>query len=261
MTLRWRLPVLAVLGIAALMTAGCGLYARLPVVGEVGVSSGSGSGDATPQPAATIDSLASLQDAYVRAVDRVGPSVVEIETSSALGSGVVLDTRGDIVTNAHVVGKAHSFLITDASGKQYHATLVGTDPSQDLAVVRVSSGHLRPATMADSEQVQVGELVLAIGCPLGLQSSVTSGIVSAVNRSATESGPGSEQGVKLRGMVQTSAPINHGNSGGALIDLNGDVIGIPTLGEEDPESGDDAAGIGLAIPSNQVKTVAQKLIG
>lgn len=261
MTLRWRLPVLAVLGIAALTATGCGLYARVPVLGMVGVTSGSGAPKAAPVPAATISSLAGLQDAYVRAVQRVGPSVVEIETSRDLGSGVVIDSRGDIVTNAHVVGKAHGFLITSASGKQYHATLIGTDPSRDLAVVRVSSGHLRPATLADSQQVVAGELVLAIGSPLGLQSSVTSGIVSAVNRSATESGPGSEQGVRLRGMLQTSAPIDHGNSGGALIDLNGDVIGIPTLGEEDPENGGNATGIGLAIPSNQVNAVAQKLIG
>jgi S1-C subfamily serine protease len=187
--------------------------------------------------------------------------VVQIETSSDLGSGIVIDHQGDVVTNAHVVGNARRFTITDSTGRQYPATLVGSDPGQDLAVVRVASGNLRPATLADSAQVRVGELTLAIGSPLGLQSSVTSGIVSALNRSATESGAGAEQGVKLKGMLQTSALINHGNSGGALIDLNGDVIGIPTLGEADPENGDAATGIGLAIPSNQVSAVAQKLIG
>jgi len=197
-----------------------------------------------------------LQDAYEQVIDRVRPEVVEISTSQGLGSGIVYDDKGDIVTNAHVVGSSTTFRVTLVDGRSIDATLVGTYPTDDLAVIKVSTGGLTPARFADSGQVRVGELVLAVGNPLGLESSVTDGIVSSTGRTVSEGG-----GVVLPSTIQTSAAINPGNSGGALVDLNGDVIGIPTLAAVDPQlGGGAAAGIGFAIPSNTVKRIADQLI-
>jgi S1-C subfamily serine protease len=121
-------------------------------------------------------------------------------------------------------------------------------------VIRIKGARPRPATFADSAQVQVGDLALAIGNPLGLRSSVTEGIVSAVGRSVSET-----NSVTLSSVIQTSAAINPGNSGGALVDLSGQVIGIPTLSAIDPEMGAEAPGIGFAIDSNTVRQVADSL--
>jgi len=160
------------------------------------------------------------------------------------------------VTNAHVVGNANRFVVTLASGDSHPATIVGRDPGQDLAVIRLDGGQPRPATFADSTHVQVGDIALALGNPLGLRSSVTQGIVSAVGRSVPEG-----NGVTLSSVIQTSAEINPGNSGGALVDISGRVIGIPTLAALDPETGGgEAPGIGFAIDSNMVRKVAADLV-
>jgi S1-C subfamily serine protease len=197
-----------------------------------------------------------LQQAYVDAIAAVGPSVVQVETTAGLGSGVVLDREGDIVTNNHVVGTFRRFTVTDASGKRRAATLVGTYPQLDLAVIHASgAASLRPAVLADSSGLRVGDLVLAVGNPLGLQSSVTNGIVSALGRRVSE-----RPGVVLLGLIQTSAAINPGNSGGALVDLDGRVVGIPTLGAIDPENMQQANGIGFAIPSDTVRQIAIRLV-
>jgi putative serine protease PepD len=164
----------------------------------------------------------SFQEALVQVVKTVSPSVVQIENSIGLGSGVVLDDNGNIVTNAHVVGTAKTFTVTTSNGKSYSAKLVGSFPPDDLAVVRVSAATLKPAVFADSSKLQVGDIALAIGNPLGLRSSVTEGIVSAI-RGAVPEGNGNT----LPSVVQTSAAINPGNSGGALVDLDGHVIGVP----------------------------------
>jgi S1-C subfamily serine protease len=144
-----------------------------------------------------------------------------------------------------------------SSGRQYPATLVGIYPQNDVAVVHVTGASPRPAMFADSSKIQVGDIVLAIGNPLGLRSSVTQGIVSSVGRTVSEG-----NGVVLPSVIQTSANINPGNSGGALVDLNGAVIGIPTLAAIDPEStgGAPAPGIGFAIPSNAAVNFARKLV-
>jgi S1-C subfamily serine protease len=126
----------------------------------------------------------------------------------------------------------------------------------DLAVIRIQGARTPPATFANSAQVEVGDLTLAIGDPLGLRSSVTQGIVSAVGRSVPET-----DSVTLSSVIQTSAAINPGNSGGALVDLEGQVIGIPTLAAIDPEMGVAAPGIGFAIDSNTVRRVADRLLG
>lgn len=183
--------------------------------------------------------------------------MVEITTDRGLGSGVVYDGKGDIVTNDHVVAGATRYSVTLFNGKQYPASLVGTFPPDDLAVVKVSNASgLVPASFANSGSVQVGEITLAIGNPLGLQSSVTNGIVSATGRTVSEG-----NNVTLPDTVQTSAPINPGNSGGALVDLNSQVIGIPTLAATDQQLGGGAApGIGFAIASNTVQKIAPQLI-
>ncbi|HET9075414.1 MAG TPA: trypsin-like peptidase domain-containing protein [Acidimicrobiales bacterium] len=209
----------------------------------------------TVKPAAA-QSAADLEQTYVKVVARVRPEVVQISTSEGLGSGVVYDTRGDIVTNAHVVGTATSFTVRFLSGQTVPATVVGVYAPDDLAVIRVQGARdLSPATFGESRTLQVGDIVLAIGNPLGLSSSVTDGIISYNGRPVSEG-----NGVTLASTIQTSAAINPGNSGGALADLNGDVIGIPTLAAVNQQGGGAAAGIGFAIPSDTVKLIVPQLI-
>lgn len=205
-----------------------------------------------------------LQNDYQTVIKSVLPSVVQIEAGRRLGSGIVYDRKGHVVTNAHVVGGARAFRVTAATGEQaLTAQLVASYPQQDLAVIklaRIPSG-LKPAAFGDSSKVEVGQIVLAMGSPLGLSGSVTQGIVSAVGRTVSESGAAGGTGVTIANMVQTSAPINPGNSGGALVNLDSEVIGIPTLAARDPGlGGSAAAGIGFAIPASMVKRVADQLI-
>jgi putative serine protease PepD len=221
----------------------------------VGCGAAASAGERIPSVAiATADEASALQQRFVSVVKAVSPEVVQIRTAVALGSGIVFDARGDVVTNAHVVDNATRFVVTLASGDSHPATLVGRDVGMDLAVIRVSGARPRPATFANSAQVRVGDLTLAIGNPLGLRSSVTEGIVSAVGRSVGET-----DNVTLTSVIQTSAAINPGNSGGALVDLSGQVIGIPTLSAIDPEMGAEAPGIGFAIASNTVRRTAIRL--
>jgi len=212
---------------------------------------------ASPQTAAISPvSAGQLQNDFVNVYRKVAPSVVQIETTEGLGSGIVFDNQGHIVTNAHVVGTAKSFTVTTSKGRQLKATLVGTFTPDDLAVIKVpGSSGLQPAVFANSSKLRVGDIAMAIGNPLGLSSSVTQGIVSALGRSSSEGG-----GVTLPNTIQTSAPINPGNSGGALADIQGRVIGVPTLAAADPQMGGAAAGIGFAIPSNTVKDIAGQIV-
>ncbi|HEU4571433.1 MAG TPA: trypsin-like peptidase domain-containing protein [Candidatus Limnocylindrales bacterium] len=233
-----------------------------------GSSSGGGEAAAASRPTPTAarstgaaatgatDAALAFQQALTRVVARVSPSVVQISTGRGLGSGIVFDDRGDIVTNFHVVAGSRSFTVTTAKGKRYSASLVGAFPPDDLAVIRVRGATLRPATFADSSKLRVGDLAVAIGNPLGLRSSVTDGIVSAFRQGVPEG-----NGIALPSMIQTSAPINPGNSGGALADIEGRVIGIPTLAATDPELGGSAApGIGFAIPSNLVRDIGSQIV-
>jgi S1-C subfamily serine protease len=197
----------------------------------------------------------SLQDQMVAVIKQVTPEVVQIETASGLGSGIIYDSSGDIVTNAHVVGTSTTFKVTLSNGKTYTGSLVGTYAPDDIAVVKITAPGLTPATFADSSTLSVGDFVLAMGNPLGLQSSVTEGIISALGRTVSE-----PTGNALPDTIQTSAAINPGNSGGALVDLNGNIVGIPTLEATDPQVGGSAAGIGFAITSNRAKLIADQLI-
>jgi S1-C subfamily serine protease len=190
----------------------------------------------------------------VEAVARALPSVVVVQTSQSLGSGVVFDARGNIVTNAHVVEGATTFQVTLQNGQSYPGTLVGTRPSDDIAVIKISAAGLTPAAFGDSSGLRVGQSVIALGNPYGLQSSATQGIVSAVGRTITQPG-----GNDLPDVIQTSAAMNPGNSGGALIDLQGTVVGIPT-GALDPQGNGDATGIGFAISSNRAHQIADQII-
>jgi putative serine protease PepD len=209
---------------------------------------------ATPKTTTTIGPAAALERSFVRIVKAVRPSVVQISTPEGLGSGVVYDTKGDIVTNAHVVGSSTSFTISLSNGKQLPSRLMGVFVPDDLAVVRASSpASLKPAVFAGSGSLEVGDLVLAIGSPFGLSSSVTDGIVSFNGRAVNEG-----NGVVLPDMVQTSAAINPGNSGGALVNLSGTVVGIPTLAASNGSG--TAPGVGFAIPSSTVNLIAPQLI-
>jgi S1-C subfamily serine protease len=213
-------------------------------------------------PAAAVGGGASLQQDYASTIRRVLPSVVEIKTASGLGSGVVYDTAGHIVTNAHVVGNATSFQVVLAgSAKPLPAHLTGSYPPDDLAVIQVSgAAHLVPAHFGDSSKLRVGDIVLAMGNPLGLASSVTDGIVSAVGRTVSEPQGDGSPGATLPDVIQTSAAINPGNSGGALVNLANQVVGIPTLAAADQQLGGAAPGIGFAIPSNIVTDIAGQII-
>jgi len=238
--LRRPMQAVAALAAAAMLLAGCG-------------STSTSTGPAA-QTASTL--ALAMQDQMVQTIDQVGPSVVLIRDSQGLGSGIVFDTKGDIVTNNHVVAGGKNLQVVLANGKQYPAQLIGTSPANDLAVLRVNAPGLSQAVFANSSRLEVGEIALAIGNPLGLQSTVTQGIVSALGRTVTE-----EKGITLHGAIQTSAEINPGNSGGALVNLQGQVIGIPTLAATDPQLGAGAApGIGFAIPSNTVHDVATQLV-
>ena len=219
------------------------------------VGGAAGGASASSATTAAVPSAASLQAQYVAVVKKVAPSVVQIESADGLGSGEILDRQGHIVTNAHVVGTRTTFTVTLANGRRYPATLEGKFLPDDLAVIKISAPGLKPVTFGSSAKLQVGYIVLAIGNPLGLQSSVTDGIVSALGRTVSD-----PTGGAISQAIQTSAAINPGNSGGALVDLNGRLVGIPTLGVSDSEAGGTAAGIGFAIPSDRVRVIANQIV-
>ncbi len=175
-------------------------------------------------------------------------------TQQAQGSGFVYDEQGHVITNQHVVSGAQSIKVTFWNGKTYTATVVGSDPSTDLAVLKVDApaSFLEPLALADSSQLEVGDGVIAIGSPFGLEETVTTGIVSALRRQIT-----APNNFAIDNAIQTDAAINHGNSGGPLLDMNGKVIGV-TSQIESESGGND--GVGFAVSSNTVKKIANALI-
>ncbi len=240
------------------------LVALSSVLAACGAAASSNGDAATTAAAATATTRApagspgqTLQSQFVSIVKKVGPAVVQIQTQEGLGSGDIFDAKGDIVTNHHVVGSSSTVKVTLANGKTYQGKVLGSFAPDDLAVVKISASNLHPLQFGDSSQLKVGDITLAIGNPLGLQSSVTQGIVSALNRTVTES---SGSNAAIAQAIQTSAAINPGNSGGALVDLSGQLIGIPTLAVSDPQLGGAAVGIGFAIPSNEVKNIADQIV-
>jgi len=196
------------------------------------------------------DSTLSVQSIYRLAYK----GVVEIAASQGQGSGFVYDGNGHIVTNAHVVEGASSVFVKFWNGKSYTAQVVGIDASTDLAVLKVNApvSEVFPLSLGDSSKLAVGDSVVAIGSPFGLEGTVTSGIVSALHREMT-----SPNHFAIDNSIQTDAAINHGNSGGPLLDSQGKVVGV-TSQIESNSGGNE--GVGFAIPSNTVSSIAAQLI-
>ncbi len=250
-------------GAAALVVAagtGAATYAALDDGGTTAVAPSSSSGTAQTVK----DGALTIGQIY----DRTNASVVEITvttqapadgpmgsgTAQAQGSGFVYDSSGHVITNAHVVDGAESAKVRFADGKTYDATVVGVDASTDLAVLKVEapSSALHPLELADSSQAAVGDVVVAIGSPFGLENSVTTGIVSALGRSMK-----APNGYTITGSIQTDAAINHGNSGGPLLDLDGKVVGVNAQIESESGGND---GVGFAIPSSTVKSIVAQIL-
>jgi S1-C subfamily serine protease len=261
---RARTGAIAALTLLLAVVLGVGLFAgwQFGRTGNTGTNTAvtqSGTGSATTAPSLTGNNIEAVREAVIA---KVRPAVVQVNVStsngSALGSGVIIDRRGYIVTNNHVVDGAQSIEVVLYDGTRLSAQLVGTDPADDLAVLKITppSKGLTVATLGDSSKLQVGQEVLAIGNPLGITQTVTNGIISALGRSVSE-GRG---GATIANAIQTDAPINPGNSGGALVDLQGNLVGIPTLTAIDPEFNTPANGVGFAIPSNRVAFIVPQII-
>jgi putative serine protease PepD len=220
------------------------------VVRQVTVSGG------TPTAASSSASPVSVyQGAYKGVVEiTVATSSSPFGGGQAQGSGFVSDTAGHVITNEHVVEGENSISVRLWNGATYKATLVGTDPSTDVAVIKVNapSSMLHPLSLGNSSALQVGQQVVAIGSPYGLEETLTSGIVSALHREMT-----APNNFTIADSIQTDAPINHGNSGGPLLDLSGRVIGINSQIKSD--TGENT-GIGFAVPSNTVKSIVTQLL-
>jgi putative serine protease PepD len=264
--------------VAVALASGAGGAAVYGLADDGGTASSAPVAVATPsptaRPAAAVKTSGGLSVNQI--YQRADPGVVDIKVtqadnaptdnfggpggsggggeSQAEGSGFVIDNDGHIVTNQHVVDGASSIKVTFANGHTASAKVVGTDPSTDVAVIKVDAAksELHPLAFANSNGVQVGDGVVAIGSPFGLEGTVTTGIVSALNRTIQ-----APNNFTISGAIQTDAAINHGNSGGPLLDADGNVIGVNAQIESDSGGND---GVGFAIPSSIVQSVAQQLI-
>ena len=183
----------------------------------------------------------------IRVARQVTPAVVGIATGQSTGSGVIVRREGVVITNAHVVGGARQVEVSLASGERVPGQVLGRDPNVDIAVVRIASRpDIAVAQVGDSDRLTVGQSAIAIGNPFGLERTVTTGVISAVNRSP--------RGIELGGLIQTDAAINPGNSGGPLVDSRGQVVGINTV------IYNQAQGLGFAVPINLARDIAEQLI-
>ncbi|MGW0418090.1 S1C family serine protease [Streptomyces sp. NPDC003015] len=276
---RGPLALLAAVAIVAAAIGGGTAYGIQELTGNDTVASSSTSTNVVPSSAkGTVSGVAKA----------VSPSIVEINATSnageSTGSGVIITSDGEIITNNHVISGATSVKVSTSDGKTYTAKVVGTDSKKDLALIKLENASgLSPATLGNSDGVQVGDEVVAIGSPEGLTGTVTSGIVSALNRDvtvATEESQGQSQGQsggsgqwpfefggrQFNGdtgsstttykAIQTDASLNPGNSGGALIDMNGNIIGINSAmySATSDSSTAGSAGLGFSIPINTVKS-------
>jgi S1-C subfamily serine protease len=213
---------------------------------------GAGSnGSAQPAADAYAATLTADETAVIRVAREVTPAVVSVTQPGGVGSGVIVRADGVILTNAHVVGTASQVQVRFADGRRVAGTVLGRDPGVDIAVVRVGVTDLPVAPVGDSDLLQVGQAAIAIGNPLGLERTVTSGVVSAVGRTLP--------GLEVDGLIQTDAAINPGNSGGPLLDSRGRVIGINTAVLQ-PRIGVVATGLGFAVPINLASDIANQLL-
>ncbi len=253
------------------------------IAGAVGSSIGGGAvayflskGTITPTPVeATVTGLVPRatqtdESAIIEVVKEIEPAVVtviskmpgqadlfgEVPEETVAGSGVIVDKRGYIITNQHVVGESQDLSVILSHGEGKRASLVGTDyPFTDLAVIKIEAEGLTAAELGDSDQLAVGQKVVATGSALGdFRNTVTAGIISGLHRSW------GRDDILMEDLIQTDAAINHGNSGGALANLAGQVIGINTIVIRRGESGEVVEGMGFAIPSNTVIAIVQQLI-
>ena len=201
------------------------------------------------------DGAMALQDIYLQNINSVVSIICNQAGSSSTGTGVILSQNGYIVTNAHVVDGAISVSVKLTDNRQFYAEIIGSDEISDLAVLRIEATDLYPASFGDSGALRVGDTVVAIGDPLGieLRGTMTNGIVSAINRDLNTGG-------RTLTLIQTNAALNSGNSGGPLINCYGQVIGINTLKIGVFTSDSGAEGLGFAIPSTTVKEIADQLI-
>ncbi len=267
---RRRSGAIWALVILLLIVFGVGLFSGWAYGRSTTTASPSNASSSTSQlqpnsnPTVTVPPLSgnNIQAVQEAVIQKVEPSVVQVNVQlpngAGIGSGVIIDKRGYIVTNNHVVDGAQAIQVVLFDGRSLPAQLVGTDPLDDLAIIKINPpANIVTATIGDSSKVKVGEDVLAIGNPLGNTQTVTNGIVSALNRTVIE-GQGSS--AVIPDAIQTDAPINPGNSGGALVDLQGNLIGIPTVEAIDPEFNTPANGVGFAIPSNRVSFIASQII-
>lgn len=276
------LALVAAVAIAAAAVGGGTAYAFQELTGKDGSSSSATNTNVVPtSQKGTVSGVA----------EAVSPSIVEISAKSssgeATGSGVIITDDGEIITNNHVVSGASSVKVKTNDGKSYDAEVVGTDSKKDLALIKVQgASDLKPASLGDSDNVKIGDDVVAIGSPEGLTGTVTSGIISALDRDvtvSTDEDQGQQQqqqggggwpfeygGEQFNGdtgsskttykALQTDASLNPGNSGGALIDMNGNIIGINSAmyspsssSQSGAQSGSGSVGLGFAIPINTVK--------
>ena len=195
---------------------------------------------------------------FIDLYQRVNPAVVSVNLTSGGGSGFVIDPSGYIVTNNHVIAEGGPIVVAFADGSTYDAEIVGADSQADVALLKIDATGLPALPLGDSEALEVGQLVVAIGSPFGLDNTMTTGIVSALSRSLPADSTGSSLGsfYTIPSVIQTDAAINPGNSGGPLINLAGEVIGINTAIESAVAAN---SGVGFAVPSNVVKTVVTQL--
>ncbi|MCA9929142.1 MAG: trypsin-like peptidase domain-containing protein [Anaerolineales bacterium] len=208
---------------------------------------------------ADLDAIVAQQQAFIDLYNRVNPAVVSITTEAGQGSGFVYDVNGRIVTNNHVIEGANSIFVTFDDGTTVEAALLGRDTGSDLAVLQIDANEvtLTAVPLADSDALQVGQIVIAIGNPFGLQNTMTTGIISALDRLFPGASDANGNTFSIPNVVQTDAAINPGNSGGPLFDIYGNVVGVNTA-IESPVRGN--SGVGLAVPSNIVRVVVPQLI-
>lgn len=251
---RWILTVIIVAVLSSLVTAvGVG-YVSLRTDLLAGLRTAAASPAEISEP-----EMASMdREELARLYEEVSPSVVHVAVTTARGrgsgSGVILTAEGAILTNNHVIQNAESVSVTLKDGTELPATVVGRDPSTDLALLQVEpTTPLPPARLGDSDQVQVGEMAIVVGSPFGFKQSLTAGYVSALGRMLRS---GDEYGTEIDDVIQTDAAVNPGNSGGPLLNARGEVIGITTAIFS---TGRGFQGIGLAIPINTAKVIVEEL--
>jgi len=242
------------LGIVAGGGAGAGAAALLTAAAP-GASSAAASGSTAAVTGVVASTATDQSDAVVAAAHSVGPAVVVIQTGSAaggvsgIGSGFVYDANGYILTNYHVISGASAISVTLADGRTFDGTVVQADASADLAIVKIDATGLPVAAIGSGSDLKVGQLVVAIGDPLGqFANTVTTGIVSGLDRQIT-AGDSPRNAEQLRGLIQTDAAINSGNSGGPLVNAAGQVVGINTA------TASNAQGLGFAIPIDAARSL------